>query len=212
MRVAPIGLYFEDKGYTTAEIDMIGAEAAALTHGHELGYIPAAMLVHIIHLLSHHSNMSVLDAVENAKKAMRALFPHAEHINRLIKLTDTAIKLSKNNEINDLDAIYELGEGWVAEETLAIAIFCSIKQEHNFEKAIIGSVNHSGDSDSTGSVTGNILGAHLGIKAIPQKFLEQLELKDVILEIADDLFHDCKNAQDKIWEQKYIYHTYPHQT
>lgn len=38
MRVAPIGLYFEDKNYTIDEIDMIGAEAAAITHGHELGY------------------------------------------------------------------------------------------------------------------------------------------------------------------------------
>lgn len=50
MRVAPIGLYFEDNRYTIKDIDMIGAEAAALTHGHELGYIPAAMFVHMIHL------------------------------------------------------------------------------------------------------------------------------------------------------------------
>ena len=97
--------------------------------------------------------------------------------------------------------------------TLAIAIFCAIKYEHNFEKAMIASVNHSGDSDSTGSVTGNILGAHLGIQAIPQKFLNRLELKDTILEIADDLFYDYQisedeSAQDTIWAQKYIYHTY----
>lgn len=40
MRVAPIGIYFADKGYPENEIDLIGAEAAALTHVHELGYIP----------------------------------------------------------------------------------------------------------------------------------------------------------------------------
>lgn len=213
MRVAPIGLYFENKGYTLAQIDMMGAEAAALTHGHELGYIPAAMLVHIIHLLAHNTDMSVLDAVKDAQKAITALFPYAKHVDKLIDLTNNAIQLALSHKILDIDAIRKLGEGWVAEETLAIAIFCAIKYEHNFEKAMIASVNHSGDSDSTGSVTGNILGAHLGIQAIPQKFLNGLELKDTILEIADDLFYDYQisegeSAQDTIWAQKYIYHTY----
>ena len=52
--------------------------------------------------------------------------------------------------------------------------------------------SHSGDSDSTGAVTGNILGAYLGLKSIPKKYLDNLELKDVILEIADDLYNDCR--------------------
>lgn len=214
MRVAPIGLYFEDKPYTTDEIDMIGAETAALTHGHELGYIPAAMLVHIIHLLAHNTEMSILDAVVDAKRAISRLFPNAEHLHEMIVLTDKAIRLAADNDVDDLDAIRELGEGWVAEETLAIAIYCSLKYERDFEKAIIASVNHSGDSDSTGAVTGNILGAHLGMKAIPEKFLSNLELRDTILEIADDLCNDCKLSEydpyhDEVWTRKYIYHTYP---
>lgn len=214
MRVAPIGLYFEGKRYTIDEIDMIGAEAAALTHGHELGYIPAAMLVHIIHLLAHNPGVSVKDAVVDAKAAISRLFPKAEHLTDMLDLTDKAINLAAESEIDELDAIRELGEGWVAEETLAIAIYCSLKYQNDFEKAMIASVNHSGDSDSTGAVTGNILGAHLGMQAIPEKFLTRLELKDTIIEIADDLFNDCKITEygdyhDDVWERKYIYHTYP---
>lgn len=214
MRVAPIGLYFEGKNYTSDEIDMIGAEAAALTHGHELGYIPAAMLVHMIHLLAHSTDIRLIDAVEDAKKAIVRLFPKAKHLQEIITLTDNAIRLAADNGIDDLDAIRKLGEGWVAEETLAIAIYCALKHEHDFEKAIIASVNHSGDSDSTGAVTGNILGAHLGMKAIPEKFLSNLELRDTILEIADDLFNDCQVSEDgaccdEVWESKYIHHTYP---
>ncbi len=214
MRVAPIGLYFEGKRITQDEIDMIGAEAAALTHGHDLGYIPAAMLVHIIHILSHSDDISVLDAVNDAKFAMLRLFGNAEHINEMITLTDKAIELANESDIDDLEAIRELGEGWVAEETLAIAIYCAIRYSDNFEKAIIAAVNHSGDSDSTGSVTGNILGAHHGMSAIPEKFIQNLELKDTILEVVDDLFNDCKiseygNYHDEVWEAKYIYHTYP---
>ena len=53
---------------------------------------------------------------------------------------------------------------------------------------MIASVNHQGDSDSTGAVTGNILGAVVGYEAIPQFFKEYLELHDVIRHVADDLW------------------------
>lgn len=99
-----------------------------------------------------------------------------------------AVKLSEKN-YSDLDAIHKLGEGWVAEETLAIAVYCALKYENNFEKAIVTSVNHNGDSDSTGAVTGNIIGAYLGMDAIPQKFLDNLEISNVISEIAEDLYN-----------------------
>ena len=211
MRVAPIGIYFGDKRITIDDVDMIGAETAALTHGHELGYIPAAALVHIIHLISH-QEISLIDAVNDAIVSMERLFPDSKHMSTFTGLMKKAIALSEEN-FDDLDAIRELGQGWVAEETLAIAVYCALKYSQDFEKAIIASVNHSGDSDSTGAVTGNILGAYLGMKAIPQKFIENLELKDVILEIADDLYNDCKISEygsyrDDVWEQKYIYKTY----
>lgn len=212
MRVAPIGLYFGDKKIENYEVDMIGAETAALTHGHELGYFPAAALVHIIHLVSHNDDISLLDAVNDSILAIRRMFAPAKHLSEFIEIMEKAVKLSQE-DIDDLDAIRELGEGWVAEETLAIAVYCALKYEKDFDKALIAAVNHSGDSDSTGAVTGNILGAYLGMSAIPQKYLDNLELKDVILEIADDLFNDCKISEygsyhDEIWEQKYIDKTY----
>ena len=88
-----------------------------------------------------------------------------------------------------------------------------MKYQNDFKRAIVTSVNHNGDSDSTGAVTGNILGAYLGMSAIPPQYLENLELKNVILELADDLYNDCKISEyssyrDKIWESKYIYKTY----
>ncbi len=212
MRVAPIGLYFEGKCDTKKDVDIIGAEAAAITHGHELGYIPAAALVHIIQLVAHNSDITLLAAVQESMTAMKECFPLARHLDELLNLIQKAIYLS-SKDMNDLDAIKEIGEGWVAEETLAIAIYCSLKYCNNFDKAIIAAVNHSGDSDSTGAVTGNILGAYLGLKGIPQKYIEHLELKDIILEVADDLFNDCKISEysdykDDNWEHKYICHNY----
>ncbi|MBO6254594.1 MAG: ADP-ribosylglycohydrolase family protein, partial [Bacteroidaceae bacterium] len=69
-----------------------------------------------------------------------------------------------------------------------IALFCALKHFGNFEEAVIAAVNHGGDSDSTGAVTGNILGAAVGYEAIPQFFKDDLELHDVILHMADDLY------------------------
>lgn len=212
MRVAPIGLYFGDKDIPIYEVDKIGAEAAALTHGHELGYFPAAALVHIIHLVSHDDSISLLDAVNDSILAVRRIFAPAEHFSEFVEIMEKAIRLSKEN-MDDLDAIREIGEGWVAEETLAIAVYCALKYENDFDKAMIAAVNHSGDSDSTGAVAGNILGAYLGLSKIPQKYKDNLELYDVIIEIADDLYNDCKITEygsyhDEIWEQKYIDITY----
>lgn len=212
MRVAPVGLFFAEPSYSNKvrieTSDMIAAEAAALTHGHELGYIPAAALAHIVRRLSEHETETVLSAVTDALTVIPGLFPKARHMGEFLSLMRQAVDLSKS-DLRDLDAIRQLGEGWVAEETLAIAVYCALKHENDFEKAVIAAVNHDGDSDSTGAVTGNIVGTRLGYGAIPRKFLENLELRDIILEIADDLFQECRISeygtyQDPLWESKYI--------
>lgn len=213
MRVAPIGLYFDEKSLPIDEIDRIGAEAAALTHGHPLGYIPAAGLVHIVQRLSHNTSVTILEAVEDMKQAIARQFVSNAYLEDFLTLVDKAVSLSRDRYIDDLEAIREIGQGWVAEETLAIAIYCSLKYCEDFEEAVIAAVNHSGDSDSTGAVTGNIVGAYLGYDKIPKKFLTTLELKDIILEISDDLFHDCQMTEygtycDEVWAKKYISSSY----
>lgn len=213
MRVAPIGLYFEEKKWSLDEIDMIGAQAAAITHGHSLGYIPAAALVHIVNVLSHQDGVSIKYAVNDMLIAIKRLFAQDKHLKEFTNKIEAAIDLSQDNTIPPLDAIHNLGQGWVAEETLAIAVYCSLKWQNDFEKAIVAAVNHGGDSDSTGAVMGNIMGASLGLDGIPSKYLDCLELKSIILDVADDLYHDCPfddhgTCLDKIWEKKYLENTY----
>ena len=212
MRVAPIGLYFTGTDMDITQSDMLAADAAALTHGHELGFIPAAALAHIIRLVSE-SDIPLKDAVEDAVKTMQVLFEGRAHTDEFTAIMQKAKELAYSAE-SDLDAIHALGKGWVAEETLAIAVFCALRYEDDFEKAIITAVNHGGDSDSTGSVTGQILGAYKGLDAIPQKFKSDLELYDTILELADDLYNDCRMSEfgkvyDPVWDRKYIRAVYP---
>ena len=208
MRVAPIGLYFNDREKNVRDIARIGAEAAAITHGHMLGWMPAAALVQIIHEISQ-NNDSVYDAVTKTLQVQDEMWPDSKEKMYFLELMRRAVDLAVA-EKNDLEAIHQLGEGWVAEETLAIAVYCALKYSDNFDRALIASVNHKGDSDSTGAVAGNILGTSLGLKGIPEKYIRNLELKDVILEIADDLWQDCRMSEydqeheDPVWVQKYI--------
>lgn len=201
MRVAPIGLFFIDKNIGLYKTDKIGAEVAALTHGHELGYIPAAALTHIIYSLASGEVALLEYAVKYSLTAVKKLFPEAVHLNEFAELIELAIELA-HSKLPDIQAIKKLGEGWVAEETLAIAVYCSLKYQNDFENAIIAAVNHSGDSDSTGAVTGNILGAYLGIDKIPEKFVANLEMASLIEEIAEDLYTGYSN--DEVWKNKYI--------
>ena len=208
MRVAPLGV----SRYTAVPIEALdreGAELAAITHGHSLGYMPAAVLTHILHRIVYpERTQTLLQIVCEARDTVRALFAGDKHLDELTARIDLAIRLADNDE-PDLANIHRLGEGWVAEETLAVAVYCALRHADDFSAGIIAAVNHCGDSDSTGAVTGNILGALRGYDAIDKAWTRDLELRDVILELADDLdrrperLQDCRNI-DRDWAQKYV--------
>ena len=125
------------------------------------------------------------------------------------ELVKRAIELSKDH-ISDVDAIYQLGEGWVAEEAFAIAIYSCLKYQDSFENAIICAINHDGDSDSTGALTGNIMGVYLGCNSIPKYYIDHLELKEVIYELGEDLstpipVGEYNENNDVCWLNKYLY-------
>lgn len=206
MRVAPLGIHYKD--IAIEELDKEGAVLSAMTHGHSLGYMPSAVLTHILNRIVYPTEARNLkEIISEARDTVYRLFKSDSHINELVDIINLAVALSENGD-SDIDNIEKIGEGWVAEETLAIAIYCSLRYQNDFSKGIIASVNHDGDSDSTGSVTGNILGAWLGFDAIEEKWKKNLELSDVILEMADDLCFGCQMSlnssyKDKDWERKY---------
>lgn len=207
MRVAPLALNYQ---MAIDTLDMEAAQIAAITHGHSLGYMPAAVLCHIINriVFPGEKKMTLREIVIEAKKTAEKLFEGDKHLKELTDIIDRAIVLSEN-DFDDLENIRALGQGWVAEETLAIAIYCSLRYETDFSGGIITAVNHSGDSDSTGAVTGNILGALIGYDAIEDKWKKNLECADIIIEMADDICHGCQMSEyssyhDDPWALKYM--------
>ena len=214
MRVAPAGLF---QASSIEKLDYEGAQMAAITHGHSLGYMTGAVLTHIINRIvfpapgdeESHEKRSLKEIILEARDVTRELFKGDVYLKKLTDAIEKAIKLSENQE-EDLKNIHELGEGWVAEETLAISLYCSLRYQNDFSAGIIAAVNHKGDSDSTGAVTGNILGAWLGYEQIEDKWKKDLELLEIILEIAGDISQGCRineysgPEEDPDWERKYI--------
>lgn len=185
MRAAPFGLAVSaaggDSGLQT--VYELAAADAALTHGHRMAWASSGALAQIIYEIVQHRPQRDYPLQEAVSAVCCS---DAEEMKPLL---DKAVQLAEDSSVDDLDAIHMLGEGWVAEEALAIALFCAVRHQNDFAAAIRASVNHKGDSDSTGAICGNILGAWLGEDAVAQAFdLEHLELRDMIEKMADRLF------------------------
>ncbi len=184
MRTAPVGLALQLDDPFQA-----GAECAALTHGHPSGYLSAGYLSELIARLVR--GCELRSAVRATRHSLRRYDGHAEtlhSVDRALELADSATPVP--------DAIEQLGQGWVGEEALAIALFSALRHSADWTAATLAAVNHSGDSDSTGSICGAILGAALGVEAIPLRWIEQLENRALLDQTARDMY--AAFVEDKI--------------
>jgi len=173
MRVAPAA--FADEAPFR-----LGCESAAITHGHPSGYLAAGFFAAVVRrcLKGHRLQTAIVRTCTELKAQSR----HRECLAAVERALDLAVDGAATPE-----RVEALGGGWVAEEALAIALYCALTAR-DFRDGVLQAVNHSGDSDSTGAMTGNLLGAMLGSDAIPAAWLEQLELRDVIEQVGLDLF------------------------
>ncbi|WP_347909865.1 ADP-ribosylglycohydrolase family protein [Pseudomonas grandcourensis] len=171
MRTAPIGFL---KGLDLFDL---GARAGALTHGHPDGWAPAGILPRIV--------ANLIQGMGNYW-AVRGGFDDAsewDHVYGVTAGTERyllALKLARKLRYNPRQAIRLLGQGWVGDEALAIAMYCYLSAR-NFQDAIIRASNHDGDSDSTASITGQLWGARYGITDIPHDWIRRLDVLDDIL-------------------------------
>ncbi|PRY87092.1 ADP-ribosylglycohydrolase family protein [Mongoliibacter ruber] len=199
MRIAPIGLIFYDKReYAFNE----ALKVSAITHGHPSGYLSGGLLASIIADLSNGIRLEL--AIQNGLEILEKLKGHEEMFN----ITSRVLEIHRQFEGRDISEreIKSLGEGWVAEEALAISLLCALHYPNDFKKAVLTSINHSGDSDSTGAITGNLVGLIVGKNQIPQEWIDNLMCREIVEEVAHDLFIKCPSLTvevDKAWHDKY---------
>ncbi len=176
MRAAPCGLVNWEEDL----VFKLGVSSAALTHGHPSGHLAAGALALIVRKLCDGRSLDV--AVDVAIDAV-AIHDGSDEVRDALRC---ARNLASSTRAADVTL---LGQGWVAEEALAIAVYCALTHPDDLAAAVRLAANHSGDSDSTASITGNIMGALLGVGAIPAGWLTVLELRDTIDRLATAM-HD----------------------
>jgi ADP-ribosylglycohydrolase len=174
MRAAPVALWSDD----LAEVFRAGAESAALTHGHPSGFLSSGALAVLVHELLHGRPLGRALA---AARAELAEWPSHDEQSAAL---DQAVALATEGAPTP-EKVEALGQGNVGETALSIAVYVAMSTDDP-NTALLAAVNHSGDSDSTGAVCGNLVGAMYGERSLRASWLEKLELRQVIERLADD--------------------------
>jgi ADP-ribosylglycohydrolase len=124
---------------------------------------------------------TLFEAVKSATAVLVTWPDHRETLDAL----RAAQALAGSGDVTP-ERLATLGGGWVGEEALAIGLCCALVAL-DVRSGLLLAVNHSGDSDSTGSIAGNLLGAVHGVDALPADLLQQLEARDLIEQVANEL-------------------------
>lgn len=175
MRSAPFGLA------RLGDPAQMAVECAALTHGHPTGQLASGALAVIIQALAEGRPLTT------SVDAALAWLDGQRDAGETIAALAGAVEAARQGPAPD--AVPSLGEGWIAEEALAIGAYCALAypEPADVRQALSLSVSHGGDSDSTGSICGNILGTLHGASALPLDLVDQVEGREAIEAIASDL-------------------------
>ena len=201
-----IALFFDPRHMEPPQVGTLTAEAMALTHGNPEVFLSGVVLAYAIAGILHQPECPLKEQFLQATAAMQAQFgsrfPQAQSIAQRV---NWAIRLAENAKTEPLVCMEQL-TCYTCTECLAGAVYASLKCPEDFDAAMILAVTHSGLSAATGAITGAIIGARLGIEALPDFYLESLEAKEPLEQLAKDLTMGGLTAGlfDDDWDQRYV--------
>lgn len=183
MRVAPIGLFYDDLD----KVQDVASASSLLTHGHSAALAGAAAGALMVALaLRGASPTEIYEEVDRRCSASSKDF--AATWQKIPKL------LSRPPE--EVLTEQHLGEGWVAEEAVASAMYCVWRSPDDYSATILTAINTDGDSDSLGTIAGSILGARLGANAIPAKWRAEVEDSAYLHELGSRLWRSRQSSEE----------------
>lgn len=174
MRVAPAALCGLEDPFTAA------CQLSIITHGHPTGVLAGGATAWLIAALAgghrlHRAAPALLERI--------CEHPDGEETAAALQMALTFAELGDTSP----RALELLGGGWTAESCLAIGILCALVHGGAFEAAVRAAALHPGDSDSTAAITGQLVATERGLECLPAAWLDRLELRAVIEQVADDL-------------------------
>ncbi len=205
-----VGLFFNEDRMPQSEIDLLGAEAVALTHGNPGAFLSGAALAHIMSRLLTDPGQPLKPLVLEAAEAVKDQFGHQySQAFEVATLLRNAVTLAQSPVVSQVEAMEKL-ECYDAAQALAGAVYACLVSGEDFDSAMIAAVNHSGRSAAVGAIAGAILGIRLGEEALPEFYIECLEPAETLRELADDLYTGCPMEKgsrmfDLDWDYKYLH-------
>ena len=173
MRVAPLAF-----GVPRENLRKYAISTSALTHGHPLGQLSAAAWAEII--------ADVL-ADNQPEEAARTISREYKDISKDGAIISQAIDLALNAPRDATpETVEKLGKGWNAVEALSISLYACLSTQ-NLDSGLQCALIHSGDSDSTAAIAGNLLGVMYPDEVFSHPLLEHLEGKSIIQNLVTEL-------------------------
>ncbi|OMH28251.1 hypothetical protein BKD30_01620 [Tersicoccus phoenicis] len=191
MRSAPFGLV---PHVAVPDLVRLAARGSALTHGHPTAGVAAGALTGIIGRVVRGADLAVA-----VRETMTALAEGAENAVETHRALTAAVDAAAADR--DVDVPLDpprlsdrFGGGWVAEEALAIAVYCALVDadddpQVHLRRALVRATNHDGDSDSTAAITGNLIGTLRGTAALDPAWIGALVERDVVDRAVDEFLH-----------------------
>ena len=205
-----VGLFFDEDRMDQQEIDRLGAEAVALTHGSPTAFLSGAVLAHLMSRLLDEPTAPLKGLVTESVEAMKDQFGHQySQAYEIATLVRHAITYAESPNLRTVDVMERLGCDSAA-QVLAGAVYACLASQEDFDAAMIAAVNHSGRSAAVGAIVGAVLGIRLGEEALPDFYIECLEPAETLRELADDLHTGCPMEKgnklfDLDWDYKYLH-------
>ena len=204
------GLFADPNRMKQPEIDRLGAECVALTHGDPLAFLPGAVVAHLISRCLRDHETPLRKLVEEALNALDDQFGREyRQTAQVMGCVRNALKFVDDFSVFPVDAMEKLRCDTGA-DILAGAVYAALIYERDFDSAMIVAANHSGRSAAVACIAGAILGARCGEEALPEFYMEGLEVAPTLMELADDLIQGCPMVRgnklfDGDWDRKYLH-------
>ncbi len=191
-RVTPVGLFYaqdEEMAFRMA------CDIGAITHSSPDGYLPCGVYAATIACLVN--GKSIVQSVERALEILEDYKGHERTYNEVKDALDKAVKKEDDPQLT----VKEIGQGIEAVEALAIAVYAAVLHEKRYKFAIQLAANHDGDSAACACLTGGLLGASGGFKAIPKSWYKKLQYKNLIETLTDALYENSLVSADEEEEE-----------
>ena len=187
MRILPVALYSYYKKLSDTEIVKLTDEMSSLTHGHNISKMSCYIYIKYIGaLLDGKTKEEAYIYIQNLDYSMYDI----DTINRYYRILKNDIRKYSIDEIKSTCYVVDTLE----------CVFWIFLNSKDYRETIIASTNIGNDTDTIGGIAGSMAGIVYGIDSIPSSWLDKLQRKEYLFDLADK-YDNCINDDIEILDE-----------